>query len=104
MAIPFVMINLDKPRKLRFGMGAMVQFEQLTGIKLMSLDDEMSFDVMAKMLWVMLRQEEPDLTLEQVCDLVDEHADSVMDVTNAVSEALQVAVETKRKNAGKPKA
>ena len=91
MPIPFVMINLDRPYKLRFGMGAMVEFEQLTNIKLMDISDEMSVDAAAKLLWVMLRQEDPGLGLKQVCDLVDEHADSITDVMNTITTAIEAA-------------
>ena len=91
MAIPFVMIELDKPRKLRFGMGAMVEFEQLTGIKLMSLDDEMSIQTAAKVLWIMLKQEEKELTFEKTLELVDEYADNLNSVIEKVTEAIGAA-------------
>jgi hypothetical protein len=93
MAIPFIMINLDKPRKLRFGMGAMVEFEQVTGIKLMELGDEMSMDVCSKILWIMLRQEDKALTLEKTCELIDEHADSITEVIAAITKAIKAAFQ-----------
>ena len=79
MAIPFIMINLDRPRKLRFGMGAMVEFEQLTGIKLMELNDEMSMDVCSKILWIMLKQE--DRFLLKMAQLMYRTADGSADET-----------------------
>ncbi len=105
MAIPFITINLDKPRKLRFGMGAMVEFEQLTGIKLMSINDEMSIDTCAKILWVMLKQEDKELTLEQTCVLVDDYAENITDIMTTVTEAIQAAFEQDKKtpNVIKPK-
>lgn len=98
MPIPFTMINLDRPRKLRFGMGAMVEFEQITGIKLTSLDDELSFDVLAKILWVMLKQEEKELTFEQTLNLVDDHVDDLSEVMEAVTRAIQAAFNTGKKS------
>ena len=94
MAIPFITITLDRPRRLRFGMQAMVAFEQETGIRLTSLDDELSVATVAKILWVMLRQDEPTLTFEQVCALVDEHTDNLTDVMTAVTTAVQAAFGT----------
>ena len=94
MAIPYVNINLDRPRRLRFGMGAMCEFEALTGIRLTSLDDELSVATVAKILWVMLRQDEPTLSFEQVCTLVDEHTDNLTEVMTAVTTSIQAAVGT----------
>jgi hypothetical protein len=106
MALPFLMIELDKPRKLRLGMAAMMEFEQLTGIKLASFDGELSFEIVGKILWLMLKQDDPVLTLDDVCKLVDEYADDLMSVTEKVGEAIRAAFDTgkQRKNAGKPKA
>ena len=94
MPIPFVMLNLDRPYKLRFGMGAMVEFEQLTSIKLMEISEEMSVDTAAKLLWVMLKQEENTITLSNVCHLVDEYADIINDVMAAVTKAIEAAFNT----------
>lgn len=103
MAIPFIEIELDKPRKLRFGLSAMVSFEQLTGKKLMEIEEEMSLETISQMLWCMLKQDDPELTLESTCILIDEYADSITTVTDAVTRALQAAMG-KPKNAGKPRA
>ena len=92
--IPFTTIQLDRPRRLRFGMSAMCEWEQLTGIKLTSLDDELSVATVAKILWVMLKQDEPTLTFEQACALVDEHTDNLSDVMTAVTTAIQAAFGT----------
>jgi len=105
MAIPFVMINLDRPRQLRFGMKAMVEFEQLTGIKLMEIGNEMSMDTCSKLLWVMLRQEDKTLPLDTTLDLIDKYADNISDVMEAVTGALNAAFKTDGSipNVGKPK-
>ena len=104
MAIPFITINLDKPRKLRFGMGAMVEFEQITGIKLMSLGDEISIDTASKILWVMLKQEDETLTLKEMLNLIDDYADNITSVMEKVTQAIQSAFQSgERPNAGKPK-
>lgn len=105
MAIPFIMIDLDRPRKLRFGMGAMVEFEQLTGIKLMELNDEMSMDICSKILWIMLKQEDKELTLQKTCELIDEYAESITEVITAITKAIAAAFqkESGHPNANPPK-
>lgn len=102
--IPFVVIELDRPRKLRFGMGATVEFEQLTGIKLQELDlSAISGELCAKLLWVMLRQEDPELTFKGACDLVDEYAKDMLTVIESVAKAIGLAyrVDGGEKNAPK---
>ena len=89
--IPFTTITLDRPRRLRFGMSAMCEFEQLTGIRLTSLGDDISMDTLSKLLWVMLKQDEPTLTLQETCALVDENTDDLNAVITAVGQAIQSA-------------
>ena len=96
--IQHIMIDLDKPRKLRFGMAAMVEFEQLTGLKLLEIGDNISVETIAKMLWVMLKQEEKEITLVKTFKLVDNNADDMTYVITKVTEALSIALEK-----GKPK-
>jgi len=99
--IPFVIITLDKPYNLRCGMGAMVEIEQLTGIMLSDLLEDMTSEKYAKILWVLLRREVPNITLEQTIALVDEHADNAIDVFLLVRKAIDAAVVStgKGKNA-----
>jgi len=84
--IPFKMINLDKPRRLRFGMEAILEFQQLTGVKLMAMDH--SPETYVKALWVMLRQDDPDLTLKDTCRLVDDYCERITDAIIVVDEVL----------------
>jgi molybdenum cofactor biosynthesis enzyme len=98
MAIPFVTIELDRPRKLRFTMGAMMEFEEITGIKLMDLEDELSFTVAAKAMWVMLKQEDKDLTLEEMKNIIDEYADNLTYIIEKTTQAIRAAFQNKRKS------
>lgn len=91
MAIPFVMINLDKPYKLRFDLTAMITFEQLTGRKVADLDDELNINDCAEVLWSMLNREYPDMTKLQVIDLVNEHASNYVNVIALVGSAIRAA-------------
>jgi hypothetical protein len=119
MAIPFVIFNLDEPRKLRLGMGAMVEFEQVTGVSLLELaaqehicpecgykweENSMTIEIACKLLWIMLKQENKSLTFEKSCDLIDNYAESVTEVITKVTEAVNIAFlgEKKPKNAKKP--
>lgn len=94
MAIQSVMINLDKPRRLRFGMGAMVAFEQITGKMLQSIETDETYETTAQILWIMLMQDDPELTFVDTCKLVDENADSLDEVSNKIREAIAAATNT----------
>jgi hypothetical protein len=90
--IPFVPIKLDKVYNLRFGMGAAYEFEKLTGIKVTKIDlENFSITELCQLLWVMLRREKPEITLEQTLALVDENADSMAKVIEAITGAITAA-------------
>ena len=99
--IPFVVLTLDRAYNLRCGLGAMVEIEQLTGIMLVDLLDDMTSEKYAKILWVLLKRELPDITMEQTINLVDENADNAIDVFLLVRKAIDAAVVStgKGKNA-----
>lgn len=72
---------------------AMHEFEELTGIKLLGAFEEgFTIDVASKILWVMLKKEDKDLTLEDTLELVDEHAESVIDVINIITEVATLGL------------
>lgn len=107
MGIPFVEVMLDKPRKLRFGMGAVLEFEQLTNLKLMEVSENVGPEIAVKIAWVMFRQEDKELTLEKTAELIDEYYDgNIYDFITGISEAINIAFEDKKaknpKNAVKP--
>jgi hypothetical protein len=95
--IPFVMLSLDCPRKLRFGMGAVCEFQDLTGIPLMQLDEEMGVEMALKATWVMLRQEIPDLSWEDACRLIDNYAPDMPTVLEKTAEAVRIAFRRSKK-------
>lgn len=98
--IPFVTIELDKVYNLRFGMGAQVEFEQLTGINCADIEENINITTFAKVLWVMLRRQNKELTFDEVLDLVDNHAPNETYVIEKVHEAIIAAfsVEGAEKN------
>lgn len=91
MSKPYAIIELDKPRKLRFGYREIYDFEQLTGHKMQELTGQLSFTIKMQLLWVMLRREDPELTLEQTLDLCEEHAESLEYTIDKINEALGIS-------------
>lgn len=104
--IPSMALKLDKVYNLRFGMGAQVEFEQLTGRRLNALLKELqtdpSMETVATALWIMMKRENKELTLEKVYEIVDDNS-SLLDVSKSVIEAITAAWEVKLPNDHKPK-
>ena len=91
MGLPFVILELDRPRTLKLGMKAIIEFEKVTGKKIVELDSNASFEVYAQLLYVMLKQEDNDLTLDSTMILIDNYATDLTTVVEAIGEAIQVA-------------
>jgi len=93
MPIPSVTIELDKPRHMRLGMGAMVEFEQITGLNILGVDlDRLDMTTTAQLLLAMLRHEDKELTLERVIELIDEKADDGLDVVEIMKPVLNTII------------
>lgn len=93
-----VIIELDKPRELRLGHKAMKRFSALTGCSMQQMQDEIQrYDRMAQLVYVMLSEDEPDLTPEEVDELIDRAERRkvsplrLKDLVVAVSSAIQAA-------------
>jgi hypothetical protein len=96
--IPFRIINLDKPRKIKFGYKALITAQVLTGKAVLDVvmdTTRIDVDILSKLLYAGLQHEDKDLTLEKVIDLVDEYAENVTDVIDATTEAFCDAVGVK---------
>lgn len=95
MAIPFVTIELDKPYKVRFGMGAQLQYEQLSGKTIPELGQEMITGLSAKsqnqVLYAMLEKEIKDLTMEKLSELIDENVPNLDYLMDKIVEAVNAA-------------
>jgi hypothetical protein len=103
MAIPFVILKLDKTYHLRLGLRTIVEYEQSTKKKLMDVSEELesgivSMVTVAQLLHAMMKKENPELTFEDVCDLVDEHIDKVAFITEKVVEAINASLEVNDDN------
>ena len=72
----YVEIKLDKTRNLRYGMAATLKVDRILGRGCMLDDEKMSsIEAQATMLWAGLVHEDPELTVDKVAELVDEHSD-----------------------------
>jgi hypothetical protein len=91
MAIPFVTIELDKPRRLRFGMGAICEFKDLTGIDIRTIKSQMNLETCMKILWVMLRQDDQALEYKAACKLVDDFAPSLQYVVEKIAQIMKAS-------------
>lgn len=94
MAIPFAMIELDKPRKMRLTLMAMIEYEQLTGEKIADVNDETSIEHLAKLLWIIMKQEDENLTFKQSCALIDDYSAGITSVYDAITRTLMASTDT----------
>jgi hypothetical protein len=94
-----VIINLDKPRTLRFGINALAKIEDVTGKPLMHLDlNSIGIKDLLAIVYSGLYHEDKNLTIDQVGDLIDEYS-NLNDVAESVGKALTLAFgESKDKN------
>ena len=96
-----VIINLDRPRFLRFGHKALKQLGALTGKKLEEMD-EIDFDLadLEKVIWCGLqadaKEHGEELKLEDMEDLLDQ-ADSFGEIMEAMNKALEVSFQKTEK-------
>ena len=100
--IPYITIELDKTYKLRLGMAAMVEYEQLTGKKIMELSDDAGMETYAKLLWVMLKQDNEQMTFKKTLKLIDDNFDNITDVVNILTEAITASFGNGEGNPKKP--
>lgn len=96
-----VVINLDRPRFVRFGHKALKQLSVLTGKKLDQMDEN-DFDLadLEKIMWCGLqadsRENGETLKIEDMEDLLDS-AESFSDIMEAMNEALAQAFQRTEK-------
>lgn len=68
----FVEVELDKKRTIRFTMNAMAEIEDKLGVSLEDMGDiKMSIKNVRTILWAGLIHEDPELTEQEVGDMVD---------------------------------
>lgn len=106
-----VILNLDRPRELRFGHKALKQLKALTGLNLLDIERQLTEgdldpEVLEKMVYAGLQQDARNhgetLSLEQVEELLDQ-VPAYIDVVTAVAKAFVIGFAgTAEGNAGGP--
>lgn len=85
-----VILELDKPRTLRLGHKALKRFSALAKCSMADMEKVMmQYDKVTCLVYVMLSEEDPELTPEQVDDLLD--MVPVKTICEKCSEAINAA-------------
>jgi len=105
MSKPFVLVNLDKPRKLRYTTNALVMLEESLGKPIGEIMNDFAnglygFKDIRNLLWAGLLDEDSSLTPEDAGNLLDE-AEDFAEVVTKIGEALQESFGTQQKKVEK---
>lgn len=84
--VPTAEVLLDRPRHLKFDFNAAARFEAATGKNLFANNvlGEMSATSMRALLWACLVWEDPELTQEQVGEMI--HFGNINDLTGKLTD------------------
>ena len=85
-----VPVMLDRPRMLRFDLGAMVLFEKTTGKNALAIGNDLDAETILSLLWASLKSEDPALTMEAVSHMVSPL--NIIMVEEKLAEAFQGAM------------
>ena len=100
-----ILVNLDRPRGLRYRHSALSALEQHFGCKLGDIGDKLGnpgADDLTAFLWAGLRWEDKTLTLEDTVTLIDEGETEYGEILTAVFEAFSQAFGQPSKNVTGP--
>lgn len=97
MSKPYVTLELDKPRRLRYGMNALITIEDLLGRSFTDLQGNKSFGLkdFRTIIYAGLIHEDKDLTPDIVGDLIDEYSTFEI-VSKKMEEAFSAAFGEKK--------
>lgn len=87
-----VIIDLDKPRSLRFDLNAMAAYEETTGKSAFAIGDNISATSIRALLWACLIHEDDTLTIEQVGRLI--HTGNMQEITTKINKLVQTSTDT----------
>lgn len=96
---PSVLINLDRPRNIRFDTNALVKAEEVLKKPLPMIGTNFGFRETRALLWAGLLHEDKYLTLDEVGDLMDICGPAV--ATEKVYEAANLAFNKSEEEEGK---
>jgi hypothetical protein len=98
----YIPVKLDKTRNLLFGFGALRLFKSIHGKSLMKVDfeEEDIEDIMPLIMYVGLKHEDKELTLEKTVELIDKHLGiaGFMDLMPKIMAELNVESKSEGKN------
>lgn len=87
-------LELDRPRYLRITLGALKRIEELSGIGIEQQEElqqwSQTLDGVVGMLWAGLVHEDPDLTVEDVYEIVD--ISNFAQIRAAIDQAVGIAM------------
>jgi hypothetical protein len=86
---PKVEIILDRPRNMQFTFGVAKKFKELTGKAITDINEEMTFEEVATLLYLTIRVEDPELTQEQADDLF--HVGHMSEYTEALLKLISAS-------------
>lgn len=89
--IPFEIIKLDKPRKIRFNISKQIEVEKTTGKKIHELVEDIGLETATEILLIGLRDGSEQLTKQELIKILDGYAESSNYVVDCVSKALILA-------------
>lgn len=104
---PFVTVEFpDKPRRLRFGINTLCEIEDVLGKSILDLDEiGMGIKEVRLFLLAAFREDEPELTLKDVGNLMDEYEGGWVALAAKIGEAVSQAMSSNdsSKNVPAPK-
>jgi len=95
-ALPFIVLNLDRPRKLRFDLNSLVLIQSRYGVDLSKLDEFLKSCVndperLRFLFYAGLKWEDPSLTEEKVGDIIS--FDKILNLVDQVVSQLSDSIE-----------
>ena len=96
----YTVIQLDKPRTLRYTLKSLYILEETAGKSLTELFNpeeitKLSLKMVALLLWAGLIHEDPEITEEQVIDLMDQSPLTLTEMVEVISSAFVEQVSKK---------
>jgi len=95
---PKVAIVLDKERHMSLSLGSLVDFEDITGASLFTLQGELTAAQLRALLYVALKADDPGLTVEQVGQIVQ--MSDTKRITDALGQLMGVSLPLEDAEAG----
>lgn len=97
----YTILELDRPRKLRFGFKAIHLIEQKFGKTFYKIDfNDLNSEQLATVLWGAMYQDDNDLTIEKTIELLDEYANHPT-ATKAMNDGFNLSFGIENDNEGK---